>query len=345
MTTSNVPNPVSAEEIAVALDALGQEASTERIRDVAALIDPQRKLDGDRAQAVRVEVDRAWGALQSCAGNQARTMDQGKVLLDDALKMIGATHTDWEACADLISPWEYCRVKFGEAGPEVSVGVSAGGVVSVEGDPFTPDDRRLNVEFEPVVASLQASRDRHLEYAKEGALKRRSPKSFAPTGEMINAAEDMLLAEAAVKVIAPVVDAYQRRILADGQWKDPDNGQVILDPNLSYHMADGDFAEFDRRCHEARERAGLWVANAEHCPKLVAENDLRTAKRKLIDAMQPITGVDADGLLCLGLKEYDRYVDLSQKLLARYVDSARVKQKFAAWRAEREPQPAASPEI
>lgn len=343
--TSNVPNPVSAEEIAVALDSLGQDASTEHIREVAALIDPQRKLDGDRAQAVQAEVDRAWGALQSFAGNQARTMDQGKVLLDDALKMIGATRTDWEACADLISPWEYCRVKFGEAGLEVSVGVSAGGVVSVEGDPFTPDDRRLNVEFEPVVASLQAARDRHLAYAKEGAVLQRSPHSFAPTVEMLHAAEDILLAEAVVKAIVPVVDAYQRRILVDGQWKGSNDDRVILDPKLTYHMRDEDFAEYDRRCNDARKRAGLWVASPEYCPKLVAENDLRTAKRKLIDAMQPITGVDADGLLCLGMKEYDRYVDLSQKLLARYVDSARVKQRFAAWRAEREPQADASPEI
>jgi hypothetical protein len=358
MTTSNVAYPISAEEIAVALDGIGADASLDRVREVAALIDPARIIEGNRAEVVAAEVETAWRGLQDLAGKQARTMDEGKALLGDALQILGASRSEWEQRGEFVSPWEFCEVKFADAATGIPVGVSAGGVVSVDRDPFTPGDRRLNVEIEPLVTSLSAARESHLQYeavptpAVSGGQRVKRPAVFRPTEAMINAAERVVLAEAVLKVIAPVVDQYERSILAEGQWRIRsdfrDEGladEVIADPKRSYLMADEDFAVFHERCKEARSRASLWVADPEQCPKLVAENDLRLAKHALIDSMEPVTHAKAVDIFALPLEKSERFVELTQNLLARHVDGARVKAKFAAWRAEREPLASAAPEL
>lgn len=47
------------------------------------------------------------------------------------------------------------------------------------------------------------------------------------------------------------------------------------------------------------------------------------AKKALIDAMEPITGVTHHQLLCAGLGTLDECVELSLKLLAPYIDVKR----------------------
>jgi hypothetical protein len=92
----------------------------------------------------------------------ARTMAQGKALLDSALSALSGDRTEWVSHGESASPWEYASISFAGRQGSVKVGVSDGGVVSVEGDPFTPGDRRMNVELDPIVTSLTAARDRML---------------------------------------------------------------------------------------------------------------------------------------------------------------------------------------
>jgi hypothetical protein len=354
MSASNIANPISAEEIAVALDGIGAEASLDRVRQVAAVLDPERVLVGDRIDAVASEVELAWRGLQALAGKEVRTMDEGKALLEDALHILGASHTEWEHRGEFVSPWEFCEVRFEVGETAIPVGVSSGGVVSVDRDPFTPVDRRLNVEIEALVSSLGAARERNLKFVAsapvEPAAKRRN--DFRPTEAMVDAAERVLIAEAALKVIAPIVNAYEARILKDGQWQVCEEFRegkagdyLVLTSDRSYQMSDDDFAVFHGRCKEARDRAGLWVEDPEQCPKLVAEEQLRIAKRALIDSMEPVTKLKADDVFTLPLKDSARFVELTQNLLARHVDSARVRVKFAAWRAERESSANRGPEL
>ncbi|MBA9859233.1 hypothetical protein [Ralstonia insidiosa] len=98
-------------------------------------------------------------SVQHAESVEARTMDEGKTLLDQALTAIGATRTPWEERGRYVSPWEYCLVTLPNVSQAVSVGVSAGGVVSVSGVPFSPNGRKLNVWVEEILASLAAWRD------------------------------------------------------------------------------------------------------------------------------------------------------------------------------------------
>lgn len=156
-------------------------------------------------------------------------------------------------------------------------------------------------------------------------------KKFIKTPQMIAAAEATFLAMAAVKTLQPIVTAYQKAILAEGQWcadskmvrcdVNPEN-RVILDPKHSYLLPEASFQEYLTKTKAARDAAGLKVEHDENCPLLVAENELVKAKRALIDSLEQLTGIGADTLLCAGMDEYNRYTELSLQLVAPFVKSA-----------------------
>jgi len=68
----------------------------------------------------------------------------------------------------------------------------------------------------------------------------------------------------------------------------------------------------------------LPVEKEEHCPLLIAEHRVVEAKRALIDAMEGLSGLSADSLLCLGLDEYNDFVQLTLGQLAPFVDKQRI---------------------
>lgn len=113
-----------------------------------------------------VQFLRLWGDLRNknrgADGQWILTtedgLENGKLLFEQALTLVGGDHNEWCPSAASISPWEYCDVWFNGASQAVRVGVSAGGVVSIDGHPFTPDrETEMNVEFAPVVKSLMAA--------------------------------------------------------------------------------------------------------------------------------------------------------------------------------------------
>lgn len=139
---------------------------------------------------------------------------------------------------------------------------------------------------------------------------------------------------AACEAIRPIVEGYEREILARHRWENNEEvakyghkgvkKRVILEPKDAWLLDEADFKIYDQECKAARDKAGLKVEDDGFCPLLVAEDLECKAKRVFIEAMQPITGLDPDDVLCGpdGVKNYDKLVDLSLRLLAPFVGSA-----------------------
>lgn len=162
---------------------------------------------------------------------------------------------------------------------------------------------------------------------------------FVPTKTMIRAAEMVFATMAIVGTIRPVVEKYQAEILARGQWRVSEkfdgtrmgDDEVIVDPNLSYLMAEEDFALYHAQCKEARALANLKVEQEDQCPLLVAEDMQRKAEHALIEAMEPVTGLTVHKLLCAGMAKYKEYVELNLRLMAPFVeDGKQIAEQLAA---------------
>ena len=151
-------------------------------------------------------------------------------------------------------------------------------------------------------------------------------RTFKPSAVQIECALTVFKCMAFVDTIRPIVEGYEKKILAEmkakpsKQYRGWDGVcEYIAEPKDSWLLTDEDAQIYYRRCNEEREKAGLYVENPEFCPLLVAEHTLVKAKQLLIDEMESITGIDQNGLLCSGLDNYDKYIDLTLKLLAPYV--------------------------
>jgi hypothetical protein len=162
-------------------------------------------------------------------------------------------------------------------------------------------------------------------------------QNFKPTKEMIDAAETLFVTMAHCQIIEPIVRGYETKILEDMQphmakkWIDHGcKDEIITNPEHSYLLEDDAFAEYDRRCKVERDKAGLYVANDDHCPLLVAKNMKTDAENILLEAMQPLTKISATDA-CMDIKTRDRLVDICLKMLAPFVsDSDTVLKRFAA---------------
>lgn len=147
---------------------------------------------------------------------------------------------------------------------------------------------------------------------------------FRPTPEMVSIATSLFKAMAWRETVKPIVDGYQRRILAEGQWKiRPEFAErlgsgVITDPKKDYLMSEQDFQEYFGRQKTARDAAGLVVENDEHCPLLVAENMIIQLENALIDQMEPVTKLNREQLSLLENRK--KFLDLTLRLLAPFVD-------------------------
>jgi len=114
----------------------------------------------------------------------------------------------------------------------------------------------------------------------------------AITAEMVAAAEMVLALHAYIRLIEPVVQGYQRKILLDMQARPAKElrqfflTRVVLDETQAYLLGDEDRARFIIECNKAREAAGLLVESPEQCPLLVARNHLIDAEGALLAAME-----------------------------------------------------------
>lgn len=83
---------------------------------------------------------------------EARTIEEGRVLTENVVEQLGGSLSAWEPCSpETLGYWEYANASFN--GAVVRVGVSSGGVVSLDGHPFTPDGL-MNVTQKAVLESF-----------------------------------------------------------------------------------------------------------------------------------------------------------------------------------------------
>jgi len=165
------------------------------------------------------------------------------------------------------------------------------------------------------------------------ATPKRAP--FKPTAAMIEAAENLFVALAFEQTVRPIVEGYQRKILAERTWRcapeyleratrmasDEPVESHVTDIKLTWTMEKADFAIYLGRCNEERSAAGLIVETEAHCPLLVAEDTTRKAKYALCEAMTSVTNMNADAAVALKPADYNKMIDLSLRLLAPFVQN------------------------
>lgn len=159
---------------------------------------------------------------------------------------------------------------------------------------------------------------------------------FKPTPEMIAAAENVFLAMAMEGTTRPIVESYQKKIIAEREWYSdptmsnaPGIAERVTDPKFAWTMGTDDFAEYRKRCNEERIAAKLQVETEDHCPLLVAENLTRLAKNALLDTMAGITKIDSTAAAALKTADYEKMVDLALRLLAPFVKNVLATPKAA----------------
>lgn len=142
---------------------------------------------------------------------------------------------------------------------------------------------------------------------------------------MIAAAETVFKAILLVETTRPIVEKYQRDILAEVNWPVRDEfvrhgivGAFITDPKDSYLISEENFGTYAKRCDRAREAAGLSVGKEGNCPLLEADYLLVQAKWNLIDSMSSITGVTSKQATAFSLNEYQKFIELHLRLLAPF---------------------------
>ena len=159
--------------------------------------------------------------------------------------------------------------------------------------------------------------------------------TFKPTEAMVEAAENLFVAMAFEQTVRPIVEGYQRKILAERIWRcapeyleraqrrasDELLESHITDVKLTWTMEKADFALYVERCNEERIAAGLVVETEAHCPLLVAQDTTRKARYALCDAMASVTKMSADAAVMLKRDDYERMIDLSLRMLAPFVQN------------------------
>lgn len=157
------------------------------------------------------------------------------------------------------------------------------------------------------------------------------------TDNIVSLANCFAAAMAITQVIRPIVEGYQRAILKKHQFTNQENVnrvnsrlnelgrgsedlkvEIILDPNRVYQLSEEDFNTYLSDCQVEQQKANLKTENKDQCPLLVAEEVERKARRAFVDAMQPISGMSTDDVLCSanGVKNLEKLADLNMRLVA-----------------------------
>ncbi len=154
-------------------------------------------------------------------------------------------------------------------------------------------------------------------------------KSFKPTGEQIAAAKLVFACMAIVQTIRPIVEGYQRAILAFNQWPTAKKWtelegrrameqKPILEPKHSYLLEGEDFATYLALCKIAQANAKLVTRNPESCPLLESEHDLIKAEHAFITATACITGLEPERIFSASMELRKQLIDINLRLFARY---------------------------
>lgn len=113
-------------------------------------------------------------------------------------------------------------------------------------------------------------------------------KEYPPielTPELKSLVKAVFMAKAWVETVHPIVTGYQRAILEEIGGTD-EEGNPVIDPNMSYCLSEEEFRRYSARCDEEAARNKL-KHGPECCPLLEAEEVERKAKRALGEYMIP----------------------------------------------------------
>lgn len=149
---------------------------------------------------------------------------------------------------------------------------------------------------------------------------------FNPTPEQIRTAENCFLMFEYEKILRPIVEGYERAILASHQWYTSPVARMpnfmVLEPKDVYFLSAENFAVYDAECQAAALAHGLTVDKAGDCPLLVAEATSRKAATLLIHAMGQIPGLETFKDTRYMLKTHrERAIELAFSLFAPYIRS------------------------
>lgn len=147
-------------------------------------------------------------------------------------------------------------------------------------------------------------------------------QGFTPTKGMLITAKTVFFAMAHLETIKPIVRGYHQKVLDNLNPRPVSQftGEEIADIDHAWEMRDDVFTEYDYKCRDERDKAGLHVDSPDQCPLLVAEDILRQAKALFVDAMKPITTIGHDDLRCHP-NLYDELVETSLRLIAPYMST------------------------
>lgn len=148
----------------------------------------------------------------------------------------------------------------------------------------------------------------------------------AITPDIVAIGKAVFMAMAYFETVKPIVIEYQTRILKELQapialkWIEKGmETRIIETSNESYLMEDAAFDVYIDRCQIEIEKAGFKVPERGYCPLLIAQSLVREAKGALIDVMEPITGIAHSDLFNNGFEDYDKYIDLTLRMLANKI--------------------------
>lgn len=160
---------IDGDKATVTVDAGGFHAREDRAEFLAnARAELARAFSSIWDTSAKVATEQELGAGENAGweeGRVASSLAQGKELAAIALRRAGLPAPQWRPSVGSISPWEYADIDVGGYKP-LSVGASAGGVISIDGDSHTPGDRKVNVRLDRVEKSLAAGISKVAEVSK-----------------------------------------------------------------------------------------------------------------------------------------------------------------------------------
>lgn len=146
------------------------------------------------------------------------------------------------------------------------------------------------------------------------------------TDKMIEAAERLFEAIAIERTLDPIVNGYKKAVLlrlqlkVSPEFQDGREDLVVLHPDHAYLLAEGDWELYLAEVEKARVAAGLHVAEADHCPLLVANHERLRAENDLLAAVSVIPRLkDLEHLGAARLEDRKKAVDLALSMLSPYV--------------------------
>lgn len=88
----------------------------------------------------------------NCTHAELQLRARAQEIVKGIADQVGGQLSQWR---NSIAPeWEYARLTIGDMG--FTIGASTGGVVSVNGDPFTMGERKVAITPESILESIQA---------------------------------------------------------------------------------------------------------------------------------------------------------------------------------------------